>query len=354
VPNNPALEDDQLKVFIDLAISGGSGGGGGGGGGGSSPPSFPGVPRARMRTGTFDAQVALSEKPVDRLFDTIRDGVHLADSGSADFGPFSAGYDVALHLENGTVDLRSDGSISLSELDIVFDALDVYLGIDIPEQCVGGWCVLPTPWGCAVRLPRVCIFTANPDLAIGLDLSWLRSEISARLAPVVKYSTNPGRTAAMNDWDALDAGVPNHWQLYVDPITIDFDLIDVADVIGDFLDEAIDAALRALLWWVPGWAMDLILAITGPLVDLVRDILDVGDDVEEWLSNLLGVSLGLFNAILTAVADVFASTHPLVEFADPIQILPAAGPLIPVLMPIEYLGVDVSDTELTLSVDIGD
>ncbi|HKY13523.1 MAG TPA: hypothetical protein VJM33_01270, partial [Microthrixaceae bacterium] len=181
-----------------------------------------------------------------------------------------------------------------------------------------------------------------------------RSEISARLAPVVKYSTNPGRTATMNDWDAFDAGVPNHWQLYVDPITIDLDLFDFADIIGDVFEEAIEDALSAALWWVPDWAMDLLLAITGPLVDLVRDLLDIGDDLEEWLSNLLGVSFGIFDIILTAVLDALASDYPLIEFEDPVKALDGVGPIVPVLVPIEFVGVDVTATELTLSVDIGD
>ena len=357
VPNNPALEDDQIKVFVDLAASAGSGsaGGGDGGGGGGESESFPGVTRARVRSGTHDAQVALGEPAVDRVFGVIRDGFRFEAADSADFGPFTAGYEVDIHLENGDIDLRSDGSIALEELDVVFDELGVYVGIDIPELCIGGFCIIPTPFGCALRAPEICVFSADPDLALGLNLGGLlRSEISARLEPVVKHSTNPGRTAAMNDWDALDVGVPNHWQLYVDPITIDLDLIDFADIVGDLLEDALDAVLDTILGPLPGWAKDLIRAILGPVIDLVRDILDLGDDVEEWLSDLLGVSFGLFDIILTVVADYFASDTPIVEFEDPLTMLPPAGGLIPVLLPIEHVGVDVDETELTLSVDIGD
>jgi hypothetical protein len=46
VPHNPALEDDQIKVFLDVAVTPPPppSGGGGGGGGGSAPPPAPGLP----------------------------------------------------------------------------------------------------------------------------------------------------------------------------------------------------------------------------------------------------------------------------------------------------------------------
>ena len=85
----------------------------------------------------------------------------------------------------------------------------------------------------------------------------------------------------------------------------------------------------------------------------MRDVLDLGDDIQEWLSDHLGVSLGLFDFILTVVADYLAKGHPLVEIPDPFTVLPADGTLIPVLVPIEFLGVNVDDVELQLDVDLG-
>ena len=175
VPNNPALEDDSVKLFIDLTASSITGGGGGGGSsGGNAPPSFPGSPRARTRTGPFDLLAAGSERAVQELFDAIRDGFKLDEADSVDFGPFVAGYDVKAHLEGGTIDLRSDGTIALKELDIEWDVLHFFAGIDIPEQCVGGQCIVPNPFGgCLVRLRQICVFSAVPDIGINLDLSGL-------------------------------------------------------------------------------------------------------------------------------------------------------------------------------------
>ncbi len=355
VPNNPALEDDSVKLFIDLTASSITGGGGGGGGGGNSPPSFPGNPRARTRTGPFDVLAAGSERTAQELFDVIRDGVQLDEADSVDFGPFTAGYDVKAHLEGGTIDLRSNGTIALKELDIEWDVLRVFAGINIPEVCVGGQCIVPNPFGgCLVRLPSLCAFSADPDLGIDLNLSGLLvSEISATIEPIVKYSVNPGRVAGMNDWDAHDAGVPNHWQLYIDPVSIDLDVFDFADIVGNLIENALDAAIDTLLGPLPDWAKDLIRALLGPIIDVVRDILDIGDDLEEWLEQLLGTSLGLIDLILTFIADLLA-TSPIIEFPDPLPLMAAEPGKMAVLLPVEFLGVAVDDTELQLQVDLGD
>lgn len=355
VPNNPALEDDSIKLFIDLTASSITGGGGGGSGGGNAPPSFPGSLRPRTRTGPFDLLAAGSERAVQELFDGIRDGAKLDEADSVDFGPFTAGYDVEAHLEGGTIDLRSDGTIALKELDIEWDVLRFFAGIDIPEICVGGFCIIPNPFGgCLVRAPQICVFSANPDLGINLDLSGLLvTEISATIEPIVKHSVNPGRAPGMNDWDAHDAGVPNHWQLYVDPVSIDLDVFDFADIVGNLLENALDTAIDTLLGPLPDWAKDLIRAILGPIIDLVRDILDIGDDVEEWLSQLLGTSLGLIDVILTFFADLLAAS-PIIEFPDPLPLMAAEPAKMAVLLPVEFLGVEVDDIELQLQVDLGD
>ncbi len=356
VAHNPALEKDALTLFIDVDVGPppGGGGSGGGGGGGSSPPSFPGSPRPRTRSGPFDATAALSEAVVDALFDAVRDGFSFNKTVSGDFGPFTASATAAGHLENGSVDLRADNSIALDELDLKFDALGVCLGIDIPQICVGGWCIVGIPFdGCAVHLPEICAFSGDPDISFCLDIApFVRFELSAAVRPLVKYSVNPGRTSGMNDWDAHDAALPNHWQIYLDPLTIDLDLFDVADIVGDLLEDAVDAALDTVLGPLPDWAKDLIKALLGPVIDLVRDILDFGDDVSEWLEQLLGTSLGLGNFILQLIADYLASTHPLAEFEDPIVLMPTDGALIPVLVPMEFLDVHVTADEMVLTADV--
>ena len=157
----------------------------------------------------------------------------------------------------------------------------------------------------------------------------------------------------MTDLDAEDAGVPNKWQFLLDPDWLDIDLIDIADTVGNILDQAIDNAVDGLLGWLPGWARDLIKAILGPIVDLIRFILDIADDIDEWLSNLLGLSIGLFDFVATIVADYFADRYPFHEVEDPFPILEASGLLIPVKVPLRNVAVAVNDDEMVLSADVG-
>jgi hypothetical protein len=298
--------------------------------------------------------VAVNERSAQALFDKLRDNLHASTSDSGSFGPFTASYAAGFRLEGGTLDFQSNGTVLVSELDIVYDPLSLTLGIDIPEICVGGFCIIPTPFGCALRVPRICVFSADPDIALPIDLGGLIvTELSGAFAIRTNHFTDPARTPSMTDLDAEDAGHPDKWQFFLDPIWLDVDLIDIADTVGNILDAAISAAVDALLGFLPGWVRDLVEAILGSLVDVIRAILDIPDDIGEWLSNLLGVSLGLFNAALTIVADYFAAQYPLFEFEDPFPILEATPTLIPVKIPVDNVAVQVTDTEMVLSADVG-
>lgn len=359
VPNNPALEEDSVKIFLDLttsSITGGGGGGSGGGSGGSAPPSIPGVDRPRIRSGPFDLDAALSERAVQELFDVVRAGAKLDVSDSVNLGPLTAGYDIKAHLANGTIDLRSDGRIAIDELDVEWDVLKFWAGIDLDPICVGGWCIVPTPLGCAVRLPKLCAFTDNPDLGITLDLSnFLVSEFSVRTRPAMRYGFNPGRQPWMNDWDAHDFSVPDEWQLYFDvaPGDIDVDIFDFADIVGNLLENALDAALDDALWFLPGWARDFVKSILGPVIDAVRAVLDIGDDLGEWLGHLFGVEFDLIDVLIGWIVDQFTSS-PVARLHEPMQLMPAEPGKMAVLLPVEFIGLAVDDTEMQLQIDLGD
>jgi hypothetical protein len=296
--------------------------------------------------------VAASEAAFIEMFKALRDSLSLAESDSADFGPFTAGYDIALHLEGGSVDLRADNTVQIKELDVEFDIFKFFVGIDIPEICVGGWCI-PMPWPIPdICLPEICVFDENPDIAIELDLApVLGVEISATASLVAKYAVN--HPPAMNYLDAEDADMANEWQVFIDPQTIDFDLFDIADIVGDLLEDAVDFAIDDLLGFLPGWARDAIKAILGPVIDLIRAILDLPDDIGEWIADLLNVSFGLGNLILTFIADYFANKNPIVKFEDPYPIMPYSGALIPVKIPVQDFSVMVNDDEMILQANVG-
>lgn len=309
--------------------------------------------------------IGASEKTFKVLFESIRDNFKFSQSDSADFGPFTAGYAIEAHLEGGSLDLRADNTVQIKELDVKWDKLDLTLGIDIPEICVGGFCIIPNPFGgCILRAPRICIFDRDPDISITLPLGGLiTSEISFTGSLVTKYDTNPARPVGMNDWDAQDANptLSNHWQIFLDPQFLDVDIFDIADIVGDLLENAVNAVVDNLLGFLPGWARDLIKAILGPIIDLIRDILDIADDIQEWISDLLNVSFGILDIILQLLADYFANKNPLHQIEDPFPIMEAASnpnpglpsTIVPVKIPIIDLKVFNNDKEMVIEGNVG-
>ena len=298
--------------------------------------------------------LAASESAFRELFNRLRDSLSIVKSDSGSFGPFTASYSAGIRLEGGTVDLRdSPDEVRINELDVVIDPLTLNLGIDIPEICVGGWCIIPTPFGCALRLPRYCLFSNDPDINLSLNLGGLiTSEISGAFDLKEVYFTNPAH-AGLSNHQAYYANKQHEWQFYLDPIWIDFDLIDISDTVGNILDAAIDAAINGLLGWLPGWVKDILSWLLGGIVDIVRALLDIFDDIDEWLSDLFGVSFGLFDFIATWVADELAKKNPVFAFEDPYPMLPPDGSLIPVLVPIRQVDVNIESTEVIISADIG-
>lgn len=302
-------------------------------------------------------KIAVSEKAVNKLFIAAANNFHPVFSNTYNAGPFSAQINAGAKIVDGKIDLQNNGTIRLDEIDIEYDPLNLTLGIDIPTIRIGGWCILPTPWGCAVRLPVITFFAGNPDISIPINLDGLiRSEISGGFEPIISYNIDPGRLPAWNYLDAEDHDKPNKWKLFINAVWLDFDLIDIADTVGNILDHAIQNILNGLFGWLPGWARSIIEAILGGFVWFIRQLLDIGDDIIEWLSNLLQTSLGLFNWIATEVANYFASQYPLYELEDPYPILPYSLQngvnLIPVKIPIEKLQVNINDEEMVLSADI--
>ncbi|HEU4320654.1 MAG TPA: hypothetical protein VFS66_11290 [Acidimicrobiia bacterium] len=301
-----------------------------------------------------DITVAASEDAFREFFAHVRDEFAFAQSDSADLGPFVAGYSIDIRLEDGTVDLRNDNTISISELDIDPVVFSGFIGVDIPEICIGGFCILPSPWGCVIRAPRICVFDDNPDISLSLDLApFLRAEVSFIGSLLTRYFVNPARPPGMDYLTAEDTGLENQWQIFIDTEAVDLDLFDFADIAGDLLEAALDAAINTLLGPLPGWAKDLVKAIFGPLIDLVRAVLDLPDDIDEWLSDLFGVSLGLIDLIAQVLLDFFARENPINVIEDPFPILPAAGGLIPVKVPLTDFTVRVTDDEMIVEANVG-
>lgn len=295
-------------------------------------------------------QLALSEKSIQKVFKKAIDNFHISKSGSSS-GNFRASYNAGIKLHGGKIDLKNNpDEIKISELDVVYDPLNVKLEVDIPEMCIGGFCIIPNPFGgCILRAPKICIFSKNPDITIPINLDGLiESEISGAFKPDIRFFDNPAN-AGMNEYQAHANNVQDAWQLFLKINWLDLDLIDISDTVGNILDKIIDNFINGIFGGLPGWAKDILSWILHGISDIIRGILDIVDDIDEWLSDLLGVSFGLFDFILTEVGNYFLNKFSLYQVETPYPIMPGNPP---VLLPIKKLEADIADTELILKIDI--
>lgn len=296
--------------------------------------------------------IAASEKAFVQLFNKIRDNFSFSKSDSASFGPFSASYAVALHLEDGSIQLNDDNTVEVRHLKIVWDTLKVQICFNLPGGCYGGWCIIPDPWnGCLVGVPKICL---GGPVCVPLDLSGLVSEVNdfkANLKPV--YFVDPARTPGESDLDAEFAGHPNKWRIFIDPVFVHIDPIDVPASVANIIENIVRDAIESLFPVLPGFIVDALLAAIGPILDLVKSVLGIVGEINEWISDLLMNRFDLLGLIETALADYFAEKTPLYEFEDPYPVFDAEAGLIPVKIPIRNLASNVNSKEMIVTADIG-
>jgi hypothetical protein len=342
VPNNPAIEGNELKAFADVAaftlnvptITIGTGEDGDGG---VPEPTFTMTQRARTRSGAAHLTAAIAERGFRDLFNAIRDHstFHIAipvrtlvDSA---IGKVDAGADIRFHLAQGAVEFHSDNRVQIKELDIKWDKLQMTINVDLPKLCTPKICLF------GVCTPQACFFESDADIPMTMNLpTAFTTEVSINLRPKVAYgiSTSP-----------LSSDI---WVVKLDPVgSIDLDIIDVADTVGDLLDTMISNAVEAL--GLPSVVED----IAGSVADIIRGLLDVGDDVGEWLTEFIFDTLGVGVGVEELLLKLFADEIEITRLDNPIEVMPAEGALIPVAIPIDYVGARVNDDELILEIDLG-
>ena len=295
-------------------------------------------------------QLAVSENSMNKVLDNLINNFHITESGSST-GNFRASYNVGIRLTGGSVDLKNDpDEIVLKEIDVNWDPLNVTLEIDIPEICLGGFCIFWLPFlGCVARAPKICLFSANPDISIPLNLDGLiTSEISGGFNAIIRYKDEPSNNS-LNPYQAYAANNMDKWQVFLNSRWLDLDIIDISDTVGNLLDNIVDNLINGIFGGLPGWAKDILSWSLHEINDIIRGILDIGDDIDEWLSDLLGVNFGLFDFILQEVGNYIANSYPLYEISNPFPIIPGANP---VLLPINSIRTDVTNDEFVINVDI--
>jgi hypothetical protein len=311
--------------------------------------------------------------------------------GDGSLGPFSASYELGFRITDGSIDLTNAGTVHIRELDITYDPMILKLGINLPHIQIGGECILRLFGKCRIRLPRIDIFGGNPDIVVPVNLSGL---ITSEFSGEFKVKTSRQVLAAKGmrsdhqaHFDAdtsneirdrfrarvdtipllpssavnaiADAFVPmvksnlaDKWQFFLHDVWHDLDIIDVAGTAENILRNLLDYILDVILSPIPSVLRSVARAILDPIIDAIEAVLDVGDDVLEWLSSLFRISFGVLNIIAQLILNFFGGMVPFYQFETPYPMLKDNSGLIPVLVPVDNLLVAVNDTEFTVSVDI--
>jgi hypothetical protein len=317
-------------------------------------------------------------------------------TGSGSFGPFSASYTIGFKITDGDIDLTSSGTVHIKELDITYDPMILNLGIDLPRIHIGGECILSVPtfsgWKCVLRLPEIDIFNNNPDIFIPINLSGLiTSEFSGEFSIVNSKQVllaKGGRTDHQAHFDAdgsneirdrfrmivgsvfpflpasainaiADPMVPfvksnlaDKWQFFLRDHWHDLDIVDVASTAENILRGLLDLILDKILAPVPGVLKDIARAILSPIISAIGFVLDIGDDIEEWLSSMLNTSFGLIDTLAQFIINFIERMVPFFQFETPYPMIKDTSGLIPVLVPVESVAVTVDTNEFVVGADI--
>jgi hypothetical protein len=302
-----------------------------------------------------DLTIALSEAVCAKTLEVVVANFGFDVSGGGDFGDFAARYDGRLVLKGGSLELRDDGTVRLRELDARWDKLDFTLGVRIPGISLGGG-VVDLPGSGTIQLPGVTLFSSDPAVVFTVDVApFVKHELSLVASPLIQHF-QPGITPIGPQCQKLHTALgvddtKQQWRIFCDPQTIDFDLFDFADTVGDLFEQAFTVAIDAILPLGP--VRDLVLAAIGSVADLLRTLLDIPDDFSEWLSDLFNVSLGVFNLVLQFVAEFFGKCVSFYQLDDPFPMFPKTEDLAEVTISVQNLTATVSDVELVVTADIG-
>jgi hypothetical protein len=287
-----------------------------------------------------DIQIKVKEHLIERIFEEQKKQFKIDKAFPWSNGSFKVRGSVKAHLKDGDINLIRAGLLSpkeaqveIKELDIVWEDVRFQFGLDIPTVTIGGGCIIRAFGRCRLRLPRKSFFKSKIDIRTPeFRLPQFRSEISMSAIPIVNKESD-------------------RYEVKLQAFRPDIDFIDIADTIGDALDSFVDLVVDKLLGFLPSWARSLVKRILGSLTKLIRRLLDIGDDLEEWLSKILGVSFGVFDIIADVAMRVLGTDFKIFELDNPYQIMDGQNNLKPIMLPITNLGVNVDADKKTLNLN---
>ena len=164
----------------------------------------------------------------------------------------------------------------------------------------------------------------------------------------------------MRVYYGIESGAPinqNRWQIVIVPtMPFDLDLIDFEETIGDLVDKLVDTILDGILGGIPD---EIKGSMREAVSEALRPLLDIFDDAGEWVIDAL-TELGIFDLLLGALDDHLSNIVPPIEIDDPFEVLPdphikdpAKISLLPVKLPIEFIGIKINSSEMIIQGDVG-
>lgn len=287
-----------------------------------------------------DITVAVDQAALSEMFGSLLE-IFQFEFNKSTQGDVHFGIDVKCHIERGNFAMYGPDPVSpiykggyfgLTKMVIAWDKLDFTVGVRIPSISIPSFCIIPSPFGCILSTPSLS--TPSGDVSVTLPIDDIvRSQIDLGIAPVAKHIQ---LSATQWEWLVVPHVV---WQ--------QIELLDIADTIGDFIDNVVKKLIDEAFSFLPGWARDVLDAIVGGLANLVRSILNLPHDLQDWLSNLFRVSLDPFEFIFQLIENHFENGLSLYTIDDPMKVL--AAQTSPVALPAVYL--PIPNLNLTVTAD---
>lgn len=270
-----------------------------------------------------DVAFAINEATFNSVFSRALASLkQLPFDGSSSLGPIWLGVEGAIHIEGaGDIDFEDGNTFLLKELDIGWDSLILRLGLDLPTIIVGKFCVIrfpdDTPFVggvCIFEFPGVTLFDGAPDIGpvkvnLNAIIPFIVTEISGRFNIDIRKDGN-------------------FQKIYADPEAIDLDPIAINDTFGKLpaiIKVGVAACAALVVSKVPQvWLVDVLLGLLGlpSVTQWILDLLDIGDDIEEWLMDKLNLSIGIDDLIYQVIFDEVLKKSELFKIDDPFPFVP--------------------------------
>ena len=268
-------------------------------------------------------------------------------------------------------------ALRLNELDLIFDVLEFTFRVDLPSIVAGGQCVVRDLAGrCVARLPAISLFTASSDVVIPVVLNGLRSEGSAEIDfELVHFRTEDanelsavargyrqGLSARLDDLasdtppevlDFFRMAWTDGWELRAEPHSFDLDVVDVSDMAAAAFDSQLQ---RGITDWAAGLdpgTRALLGSLASGATTFVRTVLDLPDDLQEFIQNAL-TSIHLIDQALTALSEQVGFLY-LVKIPErPVFQVARDVPAIALEVADGSLNVETDELRLKLDVEVPD